>query len=75
MKCLYCDQEMQGGIISGSGRSGVYWKKGDKKANFMDILGGTEIIKAAKYTLLSFTIEANYCEACKKVIFETDISK
>lgn len=70
-----CDQEMQGGIISGSGRSGVYWKKGDKKANFMDILSGTGLIKAAKYTLLSFTIEANYCETCKKVIFETDISK
>lgn len=74
MKCPYCDRN--------AGRNYI-WKrkkrcileKGCKKANFMDILSGTGIIKAAKYTLLSFTIEANYCEACKKVIFETDISK
>ena len=75
MKCPYCDQEMQKGIISGSGRKGVYWKPGDKKANFMDILSGTGLIKSAKHTLFSFTIESDYCNACKKIIFETDISK
>ncbi len=75
MKCPYCNQEMQEGIISGDGRSGVYWKTGDKKANFMDMLGGTGKIEAVKYTLASFTIDANYCAACKKMIFETDISK
>ena len=51
MKCPYCDQEMQGGIISGSGRSGVYWKKGDKKANFMDILSGTGTVSYTHLTL------------------------
>lgn len=74
MKCPYCNQEMQKGILSGDGRSGVYWKTGDQKANFMDKLGGAGKIEAAKYTLTSFTIEANYCAACKKIIFETDIS-
>lgn len=75
MKCPYCNQEMQKGIISGDGRSGVYWKPGDKKAGFMERLSGAGKIEAAKYTLASFTIEAEYCTTCKKVIFETEISK
>ena len=75
MKCPYCDKEMQKGIISGDGRSGVYWKAGDKKTNFTDKLTGIGRIKAVKYSLAVFTIEAYYCEACKKMIFETDILK
>lgn len=75
MICPYCKQEMQKGIISGDGRSGVYWKTGDKKINFADKVCGMGKIEAVKYTLSSFTIEANYCAACKKIIFETDISK
>jgi len=75
MKCPYCNQEMQKGIISGDGRSKVYWKAGDKKVNFMDKLESKGKIEAVKYTLASFAIEANYCITCKKMIFETDISK
>ena len=75
MKCPYCDKEMQKGIISGDGRSVVYWKSGDKKANLWDKIAETGRIKAVKYSLAVFTIEAYYCEACKKMIFETDISK
>ena len=75
MNCPYCGQEMQEGIISGDGRSGVYWKAGDKKAGFMDKLSGTGKIESVKYTLTTFTIEANYCMACKKMIIETDIAK
>ena len=74
MKCPYCGQEMLEGIISGDGRSGVYWKAGDQKANFMDKLGGTGKIESVRYTLATFTIEANYCLPCKKMIFETEIS-
>ena len=75
MKCPYCEKEMQRGSISGDGRSGVYWKSGDKKANFGDKLVGTGKLSAIKYSLAVFTIEAYYCDACKKMMFETDISK
>ena len=75
MKCPYCGQEMNEGIISGDGRSRVFWKAGDKKANLMDKLGGTGQIEAVQYTLATFTIEANYCNTCRKMIFETDIAK
>lgn len=75
MKCPYCSQKMQKGIISGDGRSGVYWKSGDKKTDFWDKLGGIGKIDAAAYTLCEFTIESYYCYGCKKMIFETDITK
>lgn len=75
MKCPYCNQEMTDGILSGDGRSSVYFKTGDKKANFGDKIGGKGKVEAAKYTLASFTVEASYCAACKKMIFETEISK
>lgn len=75
MKCPYCNQEMLKGIISGDGRSRVYWKAGDSKATFADKVCGSGKIEATKYTISSFTIEAHYCPACKKMIFETDISE
>lgn len=76
MQCPYCHQEMQAGTIAGDGRGGkLYWQLEGEKASFFDKLSGTRQIEAAKYTLASFTIEANYCPACKKMIFETDISK
>ena len=75
MKCPFCDREMKKGIISGDGRGRVYWKSGDKKAGLADKLVGTGQLTAVKYSLAVFTIESYYCEACKKMIFETDISK
>lgn len=75
MKCPYCEQDMQKGIISGDGRCMVYWKAGDKKANLWDKLGGTGKIEAADYSLGTFEIEACYCTSCHKMIFETDIGK
>lgn len=75
MECPYCNQEMQKGIISGDGRSKVYWKAGGKKANLMDKLSGRGKLEAVNYPLADFTIEADYCAACKKIIIETDISE
>lgn len=75
MKCPYCDRNMQDGIISGDGRSGVYWKSGDKKADLWDKLGGTGKIEAAEHSLAAFTIKACYCVSCHKMIFDTEIGK
>lgn len=75
MKCPYCNQEMEKGIMSGDGRSMVWWKQGDKKTNLWDKLGGIGKIDAVKYALGVFTIESYYCDACKKMIFETTVSK
>lgn len=75
MECPYCHQEMQKGSITESGgRSKLYWQPEGQKLTFFDKLSGTGVIKA-KYTLASFTIEANYCTSCKKIIFDTDIEK
>lgn len=73
MKCPYCGKEMQKGILSGDGRSNVTWKAGDKKTGEFDRFIGIGKITAAKHTLTTFTIEAEYCIYCKKMIFDTEI--
>lgn len=75
MKCPFCGKEMQKGILSGDGRSAVTWKAGEQKTGFAERLLGAGKLSAAKYTLTAFSIEAYYCCACKKMIFDTDIEK
>ncbi len=72
--CPYCGKDMQKGILSGDGRSKVTWKPGNTKAGFMDKLVGSCTVTAARMTLTTFTIEANYCIGCRKMIFDTEIT-
>ena len=74
MKCPYCDEEMLKGIISGDGRESGDWKTGNRRSNLADkFFGKVGVIDAVDYTLLKFTIEANYCVACKKIIIDSEI--
>ncbi|MBR4501187.1 MAG: hypothetical protein IKP22_04785 [Clostridia bacterium] len=73
MQCPFCGQEMQQGILSGDGRSNVCFKAGDKKTGWFDSMMGTGKLTAVKHTLVSFSIEAFFCDRCKKMIIETDI--
>ncbi len=75
MTCPFCGQEMKRGIMSGDGRSAVFWKAGDRKAPLSDRLVGTGIVSAARRFLGTFTMETYYCDACRKMIFETDIGR
>ncbi len=75
MKCPFCDKEMTKGFISGDGRSGVYWNDEAEKISFVDKIVGVGKVTAAKYTLTQFKIDANYCPDCKKMIFDTEVSK
>ena len=67
--------EMEKGFISGDGRSGVYWNNETEKVSFIDKIAGIGKVTAAKHTLAQFKIDANYCPYCKKMIFDTDVSK
>lgn len=73
MKCPYCNNVMTKGIISGDGRSPVTWKEGNKKANFLDKLGGGVMLKLSKKTISTFEIESFYCNKCHIMMFETEI--
>ena len=75
MKCPYCGAEMPEGILSGDGRSPVTWKQGGKKAGLMDQIIGTGTVTAARRTLTAFTIDAAYCPDCRKMIFDTGVTK
>ena len=73
--CPFCGKQMEAGILSGDGRSPVTWKQGNKKAGLMDIISGAGTVTAAKRTLTAFTIETRYCPDCRRMIFETDVTK
>lgn len=78
--CPYCGNNMIHGVLSGDGRSGLYWNKGEKANSFIDKIGGSGKVMAVKYKpseLLpaSFNVEAEYCSSCKKMIIDTEISK
>ena len=76
MTCPFCHGEMQRGVISGDGRTGVFWKAGERKASLVDQIVGIGAVKAAKRRLGAFTIDnACYCAACKKMIFDTEIRR
>ena len=69
---------MRKGILYFDGRSGAHWNEGDAKQSFSKTIGGAGRILAAKsYRTLSITniIESFYCDKCKKMIIDTEISK
>jgi hypothetical protein len=75
MECPYCKKEMREGILSGDARQGVCWKEGEKKASVIDKVVGSCKVTAAKVGLSTFTIPAHFCEDCKKMIIDTDVTK
>lgn len=75
MICPFCGSEMEKGILSGDGRSPVTWKQGDRKTGAMDKIVGLGTVTAAKRTLAAFTIESFFCRECRKMIFDTDVTK
>ncbi len=73
MDCPFCGREMQQGILSGDGRSNVTFKPGEKKTGEFDRFLGIGKVTAARHGLSTFTIDADYCTYCKKMIFDTEI--
>jgi len=73
MKCPFCEKEMEKGVMSGDGRSKIYWQPKNEKLGVMDKIVGKGMIDA-DYSLAKFKIQADYCVACKKMIFSTNIS-
>ena len=74
MKCPFCNKEMIRGIMSGDGRSKVYWEADGEKVGVLEKICGKAMIDA-EYTLTKFKIHTEYCVDCKKMIFDTGISK
>lgn len=63
MKCPYCEKEMQPALLSGDGRSKVYWEPVNAKLGVMDKLAGKGRVDA-EYSLTKFSIKTEYCAAC-----------
>lgn len=75
MKCPFCEQEMIEGVMSGDGRSRVYWETPGNQLSFIDVIAGKGQVKNVEYSLTKFKIKGDYCPRCKKMIFDTNISR
>lgn len=75
MKCPYCQSNMQSGSILADPRGGMYFEPEGKKLTFADKLAGSGRITAAQGGWSKLRISADYCEKCKKMIFDTEITK
>ena len=73
MTCPFCGKEMERGIISGDGRSWLVWKPEGQKLTWTERLVGKGRVTAAGYKLGTLKIDAFFCAACKKMIFDTDV--
>ena len=79
--CPYCGKEMQSGNITGDGRTSVRFVPDDAEKGFMPslerLVGGAGKLTAVNYVSLhcAFMIKARFCADCKKMIFDTDLSK
>ena len=75
MLCPYCQNEMQHGELSYDRRSPMYFQADGQKLSFFDQLAGTGLVEASKGTWMARPLPADYCPKCKKMIFETEVSK
>jgi len=75
MKCPYCDGEMQHGNLQMDGRSGLHFQQEGKKLTFWDQLAGVGKVITKGQRMLTIQIEADYCEKCRKIIFDAEVSK
>lgn len=80
MKCPFCAGEMQSGIIKFDGRAPLRWISEDTPKSgldrFWDALGGVGTLTAGQCSIWGAgELQADYCVTCKKMIFETNITK
>lgn len=73
MVCPFCGSEMYSGILHGDGRCAVRWEGDGDKTPLLEQMLGKCRVDAAKYSFGRFSIRADYCLSCKKMIFDTGI--
>lgn len=74
MKCPYCEAEMTEGRLQGDGRTTLRFIADGDKIGFAGYINGKGRVDA-KYTFGTLTINAHYCDTCKKIIINTDVQK
>ena len=80
MKCPYCAEQMESGVIRYDSRSGLRWSAdGENRSNwdkFFDSLAGIGQLTSAEENGWSRgSIRGDYCTICKKLIIDTDIRR
>lgn len=73
MKCPFCGKETVSGQITGDGRSQVHFEPNGKKINALDKALGVGIIDVKYSKMRKFSIDADYCPDCRKMMFDTEV--
>ena len=72
MKCPYCGNEMELGLIASPYQ--IVWTRGDKKQSLNNVSIPEGSVVLDKYSLKSFVegcaVKAFLCRSCKKVIID-----
>lgn len=71
VQCPYCKRDMKKGFVEGDGRNDLIWVEESEKRNFLDNMLRKKCVMLAKRGIwVKSSIEAYYCEDCKKVIID-----
>ena len=74
MNCPYCGVEMTNGMLMGDGRGKVYWQESSDARSLPDRMTlSKKYLKNAKYSLLNFKIDCDYCSICKKIVMNVEL--
>ena len=75
MICPYCKNEMQHGEITVDRRSPIIFRQEGVKRTLGDMFWGVGRVQAGLGNGWKQGIPADYCPQCKKMIFDTEITK
>lgn len=71
VQCPYCKNDMKKGFVEGDGRNNIIWVEESEKRNFLDNMLGKKCVMLAKREIwVRSSVDAYYCEGCKKVIID-----
>lgn len=70
MICPFCKREMTAGTLGGNGNTMLKFSPLNAPKSFF---GNGKVIRNARYNYSRFELKADYCENCKKIIFDANI--
>ena len=70
MICPFCKREMTAGTLGGNGNTMLKFSPLNAPKSFF---GNGKVIRNARYNYSRFELRADYCENCKKIIFDANI--
>lgn len=75
MICPWCGREMQVGELTCDGRRNLRFHPEGVKLTFGDMLCGIGLLTAARTKWMVIHLPVHYCDHCKKMVVETEVTR